>query len=129
MKKIQVGSSDFKDIRDGNFLFVDKSIFIKELIDDGSNVVLIPRPRRFGKTLNMSMVKYFFDNKEDNRDLFNGLDIENYEEIMKHQGKYPVIFISFKGVKAINIDGFYYKMKDTIPNLYMEHSFLLYRIL
>lgn len=74
-----------------------KASFIKNVIEDGSKVILIPRPRRFGKSLNMSMLKYFFTNKnaEKNRELFNGLKIEEELEIMKLQGKYPLIYISF----------------------------------
>ena len=81
-KNIQVGTSDFKEMIEGKHYFVDKSLLIKEFIETGADVILTPRPRRFGKTLNMSMLKYFFniENAEENRNLFKGLNIEKYEE-------------------------------------------------
>mgnify|MGYP000848190005 FL=1 len=78
MKKVPIGIDSFNEIISDNYYFADKSLFIKDVIEDGSKVLLIPRPRRFGKSLNMSMLKYFFTNKnaEENRELFNGLKIE-----------------------------------------------------
>ncbi|MEG2016974.1 MAG: AAA family ATPase [Clostridium sp.] len=125
MRKIQVGTSDFKEIIENNYLFIDKTLFIRDIVEDGSKVILIPRPRRFGKTLNMSMVKYFFNNEGNQGHLFKGLKIENHKSIMEMQGMYPVIFISFKEVKSINLHGFYYKMKETISREYMKHDYLL----
>ena len=86
-KSIQVGTSDFREIIKENHYFVDKSLLIKEFIENAAKVILTPRPRRFGKTLNMSMLKYFFDikKKDENKDLFRGLEIENGEKIMKMQ--------------------------------------------
>ena len=102
-KRIQIGASDFKELIEGNNYFVDKSLLIKEFIENGAKIILTPRPRRFGKTLNLSMLKYFFDirTKEETKNLFKGLKIENKKEIMKLQGECPVIFISFKNQKHI----------------------------
>lgn len=96
-KSIQIGGSDFKDLIEGNNYFVDKSLLIKEFIENGAKIILTPRSRRFGKTLNLSMLRYFFDirQKEETKNLFKDLKIENEKEIMKLQGEYPVIFITF----------------------------------
>ena len=103
MKKIPIGVDDFKKLIENNALYIDKTKFITELLDDAAEVKLFIRPRRFGKTLNMSTLKYFFDikNASENRKLFNGLDIEKSVYISE-QGKYPVIFISMKGIKTKN---------------------------
>ncbi|HBF2930803.1 ATP-binding protein [Clostridioides difficile] len=98
MKFFEIGTSDFKEYINSGAYFIDKSLFIKEVWND-NKYILITRPRRFGKTLNMSMLKYFFSNKEadENKELFRELEISKYEDIMKEQGQYPVIFISFNG--------------------------------
>ena len=103
MKKIPIGLSDFKKLIEGNYYYFDKTNFIDEIIKDGSEVKLFTRPRRFGKTLNMSMLKYFFDIKEaeENRKLFKNLYIEKTENF-KEQGQYPVVFLSLKDLKADN---------------------------
>ncbi|MBM7560418.1 AAA family ATPase [Marinitoga litoralis] len=104
MKKLPIGRSDFKSIIEDNMYYIDKSMLIKEIIESG-NVILITRPRRFGKTLNMSMMKYFFRNDEDNKYLFKGLKIwEEKEIIEKYLNKYPVIYLTFKDAKANNIE-------------------------
>ena len=96
--KLPVGYSDFKEIIDNNCYFVDKSLLIKDIVDDGAKVILITRPRRFGKTLNLSMLRYFFEKKaagEDNNYLFDGLAITKAgEEYLQHQGKYPTNFLA-----------------------------------
>ena len=101
MKKIPIGVENFKEIISNDFYYIDKTKSIEDILNDGSKVKLFTRPRRFGKTLNMSTLKYFFDiqNANENRKLFNGLDIEK-AEYFSEQGKYPVIFISMKGIKA-----------------------------
>lgn len=101
LKRIPIGVSDFKEIVSENYYYIDKSLFINEIIQDGSKVILLPRPRRFGKTLNMSMLKYFFEKPED-RVLFEDLKIKSCKEIMDKQGKYPVIYITFKDEKYSN---------------------------
>ena len=102
MKKvIPTGEQDFKSIRENKFFYVDKTNFIKEWWESGKKVTLITRPRRFGKTLNLSMVESFFSNKYQGRsDLFEGLSIWEEEKYRKLQGTYPVIFLSFANVKG-----------------------------
>ncbi|HBJ1651629.1 AAA family ATPase [Clostridium botulinum] len=126
-KNIQVGASDFREIIKENYYFVDKSLLIKEFLENSAKVILTPRPRRFGKTLNMSMLKYFFDieNKDENKDLFKGLEIENEEEIMKKQGAYPVIFLTFKNEKHLSFENFQDGIKSVMYNIYMDHYYLL----
>ncbi|AOR24738.1 AAA family ATPase [Clostridium taeniosporum] len=125
-KSIQVGTSNFSELIRENHYFVDKSLLIKEFIENSAKVILTPRPRRFGKTLNMSMLKFFFDieNKEENRDLFKGLKIENEEEIMKLQGEFPVIFLSFKNQKHLNFENLQDGIKSLMYSIYREHYYL-----
>jgi len=106
-KDVVNGMEDFKEIIDEDLYFVDKSLLIKDIltINRGANVKLITRPRHFGKTVNQSMLYYFFNKSTDNNGyLFDNLMISNYPDIMKHQGKYPTISISFKDAKSINYD-------------------------
>ncbi|WP_280997150.1 AAA family ATPase [Marinitoga aeolica] len=104
MKKLPIGRSDFKSIIEDNMYYIDKSMLIKEIIESG-DVILITRPRRFGKTLNMSMMKYFFRNDQDNKHLFEGLKIWKEKEVIeKYLNKYPVIYLTFKDAKANNIE-------------------------
>ncbi|NFH81206.1 AAA family ATPase [Clostridium botulinum] len=126
-KNIQVGTSDFREIIKENYYFVDKSLLIKEFLENSAKVILTPRPRRFGKTLNMSMLKYFFDieNKDENKDLFKGLEIENEEEIMKMQGAYPVIFLTFKNEKHLSFENLQEGLIILFSDLYREYDYLL----
>ena len=126
-KTIQVGTSDFKELIEENHFFVDKSLLIKEFVKNGAKVILTPRPRRFGKTLNMSMIKHFFDieNKEENKNLFKGLKIENEKEIMKMQGQYPVIFLSFKDQKHFNFNNLEESISILISHLFRDYEYLL----
>ena len=125
MKKIPIGVDDFKEIISNDFYYVDKTKSIEDILSDGSKVKLFTRPRRFGKTLNMSTLKYFFDinNAVENRKLFNGLDIEKSEYISEH-GKYPVIFISMKGIKATTWLASLFAIKGLIAELYNEFEFI-----
>ena len=100
MKKIALGQSDFKTIIEDDRYFVDKTLLIKEFLEDPSQIILIPRPRRFGKTLNLSMIRYFVEKcDEDRRHLFNNLLIEKEEDIITRQGIYPTIYLTFKDEK------------------------------
>ena len=125
MRKIGIGVSDFKDIIEQEYFYVDKTKFIEEISENGAIVQLITRPRRFGKTLNMSMLRYFYDisGKDTNRKLFKNLYIENSATI-EEQGKYPVIFISFKDIKALTIEEMYSQVRTLISEIYDNYKFL-----
>ncbi len=101
-KPVPVGQEDFKELIDKEYCFVDKTLLIKDLLDQNSKVNLITRPRRFGKTLNMSMIQRFFEKTEEsNAYLFEGLKISNAgEKYLRHLGKYPVIALSLIQRKA-----------------------------
>ena len=99
MKKVPIGISDYKELIEKGYAYVDKTLFIQEIINKGTKIAIIPRPRRFGKTVNMSMLKYFFEkNTEDNSQLFSPYKIWQTEE-KSSQGKYPVIFFTLKEIK------------------------------
>ena len=126
MKRLAIGVSDFKKIIEGDFYYFDKTKLIEEIINDGSEVKLFARPRRFGKTLNMSMLKYFFDikNKEENKKIFKDLYIEK-TEAFKEQGQYPVIFLSLKDLKALTWEQMEKAIKSAISRLFSEYKYLL----
>ena len=126
MKKIPIGVENFKEIITNNYYYVDKTKFIEKILNDGSKIKLFTRPRRFGKTLNISTIKHFFDikNNEENRKLFNNLDIEKSVYI-KEQGQYPIIFISMKGIKDITWEEAKSSLKILISKLYSEFKYLL----
>ena len=120
-KAIPIGIENFEDIIKDNYYYVDKSMLIEDILVNRAAVTLFTRPRRFGKTLNMSMIKYFFDvrNKDENRKLFEGLKIFG-SEYMKEQGKYPVIFVSLKDLRADTWEGTFENLKSFISDLYAE---------
>ena len=126
MKRIGIGVSDFKKIIEEEFYYFDKTKFIEEIIQDGAEVKLFTRPRRFGKTLNMSMLKYFFDRKdaEENRKIFKGLYIEK-KESFKEQGQYPVIFLSLKDLKARTWEEMQEKIVVTLSDFFSEYQYIL----
>ena len=127
MKKIAgVGHQDFETIRQRNYFYIDKTHLIKEWWENGDSVTLITRPRRFGKTLNMSMIETFFSVKyKDRKDLFEKLKIWEWEEFRKLQGTYPVIFISFADVKETSFSQVRKKICSIIKDVYNRHVFLL----
>ena len=120
-KAIPVGIENFEDIIKDNYYYVDKSMLIEDILVNRAAVTLFTRPRRFGKTLNMSMIKYFFDvrNKDENRKLFEGLKIFG-SEYMREQGKYPVIFVSLKDLRAATWEDTFENLKSFISDLYAE---------
>ena len=125
-KAISIGIQCFSDLREQDCFFVDKTNFIKEWWGKRDVVTLITRPRRFGKTLNMSMLDCFFSNKYANRaDLFEGLSIWQDETYRKLQGTYPVIFLSFAAVKAGNLEDAKTQIKQEITRLYWENRNLM----
>ena len=125
MKRLAIGIDDFRKIIKEDCYYVDKTKFIEAVLEDASNVKLFTRPRRFGKTLNMSMLKYFFDvrESEENRKLFNGLDIEKSKYI-DEQGKYPTILISLKSIKYETWEESLEQLKSLISNLYNEFEYI-----
>ena len=124
-KPLPIGIDDFKTIIEEDYYYADKTKMIESLLDDGAGVTLFTRPRRFGKTLNMSMLNYFFNlkNKEENRKLFENLYISK-SKYMNQQGGYPVIYLSFKDIKALNWEKCYFMTKRLITYLYNEFEFL-----
>ena len=124
-KPLPIGIDDFKTIIEDDYYYADKTKMIESLLDDGARVTLFTRPRRFGKTLNMSMLNYFFNlkNKEENRKLFENLYISK-SKYMDQQGEYPVIYLSFKDIKALNWEKCYYLTRRLITYLYNEFEFL-----
>lgn len=125
-KGLPIGVSDFIDIIEENLYLVDKSLMVKDLLEDGSKVILLTRPRRFGKTLNISMIKNFFQKTEEDRGyLFKNLKIWKYENATKHFGKYPVIYITFKDLKDNNFEKMYEKLKEIVSIEYGKHGYLV----
>ncbi|MDQ1351417.1 MAG: hypothetical protein QG657_1719 [Acidobacteriota bacterium] len=144
-KQLPIGKSDFKQVIENNYYYVDKSLFIKEVIDKSDSILLIPRPRRFGKTLNVSMLKYFYDccpeisptsppsreNKQPGpgntyKNLFSSLAIQGAgQQYLDKMGKYPVIFLSFRSIKELHWESCWDKIKQLIQDEYLKHDYLL----
>ena len=124
-ERLPIGISDFKKMREGNYYYIDKSDLIEEILNDGVEVSLFTRPRRFGKTLNISMIKYFFnlENGNENRKLFDGLNISK-SEYMNEQGQYPVIYVSFRNMEEESWEDCYFEIRILISKLYNEFQFL-----
>ena len=124
-KAVPVGIEDFERIINEDYYYVDKTMLIEELLINRAPVTLFTRPRRFGKTLNMSMIRYFFDvkNKEENRKLFENLKIYN-SEYMSEQGKYPVIFISLKDLKGDTWEKCFENLKKTMYKIFNKYEFV-----
>lgn len=126
LKKLPIGISDFKELIEKNYYYVDKSLFIEEILEDGAKVILLPRPRRFGKTLNISMLRYFLEKIEKNNShLFKNLAISKNKEIMKQQGTNPIIFITFKDVKVSTWKKCLEKLTEVIAAEYRRHRYVL----
>ena len=125
VRRVAIGKQNFEDVRKGDFFYVDKTAFIEEWWESGDDVTLIARPRRFGKTLNMSMVEQFFSVDYAGRGhLFEGLSVWEDEKYRALQGTYPVISLSFAQVKEKTYTGAKFKMCDAISRLYIAHDFL-----
>ena len=129
MKKLNlpVGVSDFSEIRENAFYYVDKSELIAELLKDKSTkVTLITRPRRFGKTMVMRMLGSFFDIRRNSSELFEGLAIKQYVSLCQEwMNRWPTIFVTFKRVDGLNFDNAYAMLASVIEELYVEHQYLL----
>ena len=128
-RPLGLGIDDFKKIVEGNYYYFDKTKLIEELLVNRAEVTLFTRPRRFGKTLNMSMLKYFFDvrNREENKVLFNDLYISKSEWMVK-QGQHPVILVSFKDLKQRTWEETHNLLKKNIYNLYYENKYILEKL-
>jgi hypothetical protein len=140
MKKLPIGISDFKDMVTGDYYYVDKTLFIKDVLDKGDKILLVPRPRRFGKTLNLSMLRYFYDccpqtgtpaAKEKGpgnsyKTLFANLAISRAgKEYLDKMGQYPVIFLSFRDIKELEWGTAYRKIQKLVRKEYSRHYYLL----
>ncbi|MGD2087811.1 MAG: AAA family ATPase [Candidatus Aminicenantes bacterium] len=137
MKKLPVGVSLFKDMVTGDYYYVDKTLFIKDIMDKGDKILLVPRPRRFGKTLNLSMLKYFYDccpeeggkgadASNSYKKLFDSLAISRVgQKYLDHMGKYPVIFLSFRDIKEMECETCLDKIQQLIQDEYLKHDYLL----
>jgi len=125
-KRLPIGISDFKTVIDGGYEYVDKSLFIQELVEGGTHVTLIPRPRRFGKTLNLSLLRYFFEKTdEDTSYLFKDLKIWESETYRSMQGQFPVISLSLKDVKHATWEEAYGAIRSVIAEEFQRHRKVL----
>ncbi|HJC11870.1 MAG TPA: AAA family ATPase, partial [Candidatus Blautia merdigallinarum] len=124
--KIPVGVSDFRKIRENDYYYMDKSGLIEELLKkDATEVTLITRPRRFGKTLGMSMLDNFLDIRKDSRYLFSGLKIsQNQELCRKWMNQWPTLFLSFKDVDGSTFENAMGLLKFTLSQICIEHQYL-----
>jgi len=127
---LPIGQSFFDRVIEDGYYYVDKTLFIKDILDKKATATLCTRPRRFGKTLNQTMLKCFFEDTtefggKDTRSLFNGLKIESAgERYLEHQGKYPVIFLSLRGAKLDTFERSYTYLTDSIKNEFIRHDYL-----
>ena len=125
-QRVGIGYQSFKEIREENIFYIDKTLFIKEWWEYADKVTLVTRPRRFGKTLNLSMVECFFSNQyADRGDLFEGLSIWKEEKYRQIQGTYPVIFLSFARIKAAEYSDMEYIVTKIISEVYEQNRYLL----
>ena len=125
-RTVGLGIQDFDKLRESNYFYIDKTHFIKEWWESGDDVTLITRPRRFGKTLNMSMINQFFSVEyKDRGDLFKGLSIWEEEKYRKLQGTYPVIFLSFARVKQSDYLSIKQRICRLIAEEYNKHWYLV----
>ena len=131
---LPIGVSDFRKLvthHDSNgkgYLFVDKTFFIQQIIDDLTEVIVITRPRRFGKTLNLSMLQHFYAAEVDGQStagLFDGLEISKYPKIMKYQGQHQVVFLTLKDIKANTFESAINKIYEQIRQLYEQHRYVI----
>lgn len=126
-KKLPIGISDYKLMISEEYYYVDKTDFVRQIVEDGSLITLIPRPRRFGKTLNLSTLRYFFEKTDGNmyRPLFNGKNIEQWKDFDKYQGKYPVIMITLKDCKADTFEQILTQFGFALKSEFQHHTYLL----
>ena len=126
-KKLPIGISDYKELIEEDYYYVDKTNFIRQVIEEGSKITLLPRPRRFGKTLNLSTLRYFFEKTEGNiyRPLFEGKNIAQWKDFDRYQGKYPVIMVTLKDSKGDTFEDTLYQIKIQMQQEFERHRYLL----
>ena len=126
VRALPIGVQDFKEIRESDYLYVDKTDMISQILSEGAKVYLYTRPRRFGKSLNLSMLDAFFNLRypKDNK-WFDGLRVSDYKECQEHKNAYPVIYFDFKELGVTNIDTFASDLIDKMSDLYREHKYLM----
>ena len=127
MQGIGIGTIDFKKMRVNNNYYIDKTMYIKDILDNKSEVILVTRPRRFGKTLNMSMLRYYFDIKcKDSKELFNGLKIMEQDEYYTSKlGAFPVIYLSLKDINGSNLEEVILQLKTELVEVFIDYAELL----
>lgn len=125
-KKLPIGISDYRKLIEEDYYYVDKTDFIRQVIEEGSLITLLPRPRRFGKTLNLSTLRYFFEKTEGNifRPLFNGKSIEGWKDFEKYQGKYPVIMVTLKDCKGDTFEEMLLLLARELQSEFIRHDYL-----
>ena len=125
-KRLPIGISSFKKLRENDYYYIDKTHFIRDVIDASAEALLLPRPRRFGKTLNLSMLRYFFEKSEADRSrLFDGLTIRNDKVFSEHQGRYPVIYLTFKDLKKSSWKSMFRGITNLLRDEFLRHKELL----
>ena len=125
-KKLPIGISDYRKLIEEDYYYVDKTDFIRQVIEEGSLITLLPRPRRFGKTLNLSTLRYFFEKTEGNifRPRFNGKSIEGWKDFEKYQGKYPVIMVTLKDCKGDTFEEMLLLLARELQSEFIRHDYL-----
>lgn len=126
-KRIPIGISDYKKVISEDYYYVDKTDFIRQIVEEGSLITLLPRPRRFGKTLNLSMLRYFFEKTDGNvfRPLFDNTRIQDWKDFDKHQGQYPVIMLTLKDCKADTYEEVLLRLGYELKNEFTRHAYLM----
>ena len=126
-RRLPIGISDYKKMIDEGYYYVDKTDFIRQIIEEGALITLLPRPRRFGKTLNLSMLRYFFEKTDGNvfRPLFDSKRIREWKDFDKHQGQYPVIMLTLKDCKADTFDKALELVASELQKEFFRHKYLL----
>ena len=122
---LPIGRTDFRTIRETGSYYIDKTHIVSQIIRDGANSILFTRPRRFGKTTFQSMLRSFFDIREDSRDIFSGLEIMNDKEAVDNwMNKFPVIFLTFKDIDGLTFDSAFSKLREKIKELFQTYGLL-----
>ena len=121
-RRIPIGVSDFEILRTGNFYYVDKTMLAAEVVRSGASTILLPRPRRFGKTMNLSMLHRFFDMDGSGASLFDGLAVAGHADVMAHCGQYPTVFLTFKDIKYSDYSSCYDALGMALADVFRKHE-------